>query len=802
MIVALVVLAFVVATAEGRKRASPSTIRVSHVFFFGVCCGSDVLGKRLDMEIQGALGANANGVPVEQALALLLRGESQELLEASLRPAVKALKREMERLRKRYVKDAVLPPPTSLRIMPKPLAQEPLSVLMEILSPEFPVFLAGAPFTFSAARAAVAVDRSMAAMDDVRLAVADFLARSTWLMENATGVAQLRRHQVEKRHILEREQLFAVDAAAAVLETVEQTDMKRQRRQAVEDMIQHQEMIERFIRADTDPGLQKQEAESIKNGTEMAKLLFTAQRDAETERRNNATRDIAELRATEAQRRVNVTVDDAKRAAERAKVRKGTLDGLAEMQGLELRFFDAVTTAVMDVLRAKVAIDTDGLAQVINSVTYVINSLQPTRNDSVSCLLLANSWLAETHDLGEDQSTFFSVTAALTGATATAVEQTMRLLMDDVLNLRVGVNDTGLTQNGAYAMQVVRDIFARANEQLVALTNSSRIILMADRLTQPPTTTTTKATTTASTEPPIPLADRSPAWRRRMAFIARVKQMKSWRLTSTTYRSTSSVSTTVNTPATLAGMTTPSVATTTPAPVLVNGTSAPVNATIMAAAVASLAARVKGFALGLAEYDAARVAFLRKQKERASEFLANAFDDLLVWDQIDQLSDDMGTEAAIHAEALRARKRLAMRVAKAHGHLLVSALMRNEGTDGVNFFGSPQEVARDVFARVDSVSANMENVVQNFRTPEDVIESSDAVGILMGGKVGKQLRDLKGVVEQFRKDNAGMSDEFQKAGNTIVATIAQGREDIARLRAAFLTKSRLWHNVSDDALNY
>jgi hypothetical protein len=768
--------------------------------FFGLCAELTRSLQRLDTQIQGALGANANGLPVEQALALLLRGESQDKLEESLRPAVDALRKHLEKLQNRYTKDVQLPAPTSLRIMPKPLAQEPMTVLMEMLSPEFPVFLAGAPFTYSAARAAVAVDRSVAAMDDVRLAVADFQARGAWIVENATGVAAVRRQQIEKRHLLEREQLLAVDAAAAVLEVIEQTDIERQQREAEEEKIKHQEFIERLIREQTDVNMQKLEAEAKATNKEKEQMAFKYGREAETERRINATKAIAQMWAQENQRRDNVTVEDGKRAAERAKIRKGTGDALTEMQTLELKFFDAATLAVLDVLRAKVAIDTDGLSQVMNAVTYVVNSVKPTRNDSVSCLLLANTWLAEVHDLGEDEATFFSVTAALTGVAATAVEQTMRMLMDDVLNLRSGVNNTGLTEKGAYALQTMRDIFARATEQLVVLTNTSRITLMSDRLTS--TTTTTTTTTVMTTEPPIPLEDRSPAWRRRMAFIESVKKLKTWRANTTKYSSTTrSVITTFNT-ATLAGVTTATIPGTTPAPVLVNGTSAPSNATVIAEAIAGLSARIKGFALGLAEYDAARVAFLRKQNTRGSEFLSNAFDDLKVWEQDDLASDAAGDATAVNEHVLRARKRLAMRIAKAHGHLQVSSLMRNEGTDGVNFYGSPEQVARDVFARVDSVAANMESVVQNFKTPEDVIESSDAIGILMGGKVGKQLRDLKGVVEQFRKDNAGMSDEFQKGGNAIITTIAQGRAEIARLQAAFLAKNKNWFNVSDDALNY
>ena len=79
--------------------------------------------------------------------------------------------------------------------------------------------------------------------------------------------------------------------------------------------------------------------------------------------------------------------------------------------------------------------------------------------------------------------------------------------------------------------------------------------------------------------------------------------------------------------------------------------------------------------------------------------------------------------------------------------------------------GEAEDVARDTFARPDSVAANMEHVIANFKTAEDIIENADAVGMLMGGKVGRRLRQLKVDSEQFRIDHAGLSDVFANQGN-------------------------------------
>jgi hypothetical protein len=483
------------------------------------------------------------------------------------------------------------------------------------------------------------------------------------------------------------------------------------------------------------------------------------------------------LRAKDAAEQASAAANITSRASLRAGIRQASASALEQMQARELVFFDAVVQAVLALQRSKVAIDTDGVAQVMWSVTHIINSIKPMRNDSVECLLQANTWYAEVYDLSEDEATFYTVTAALTGATSVAVEQTMRVLMDDILSLAEPANVTtttttgapttttasrtttapnainattppvvGLTDEGQMVVQSVLNIFTRATSELALLVDSSRIIQMADKILVP-TTTTTRTTTT---QPIIPLEDRSPAWLRRRAFIERVRQMKKWRNSTTTTGTGPAVTTaSTTTAATVAGATTSRTRRPTTGPTHPLITEAPLsvsaNASAAARQVRALAARLKGFAEGVAEYDAARVAFKKGQKRRGSEFLANVFDDLKIFENEDALSDlrSGGDDDALNEHLLRARKRLAKRVAKVHGHLQVSAFLRNEGTDGVNFYGKVEDVARDVFSRPDSVSANLENVISNFKTAEDIIENSDAVGVLMGGKVGKKLRQLK-----------------------------------------------------------
>lgn len=70
------------------------------------------------------------------------------------------------------------------------------------------------------------------------------------MLENATKIAAERRTQILKRHILEREQLFAVDATAAVLETMRMWEFERGRTIDVENHIkelEEQEVCEKKI---------------------------------------------------------------------------------------------------------------------------------------------------------------------------------------------------------------------------------------------------------------------------------------------------------------------------------------------------------------------------------------------------------------------------------------------------------------------------------------------------------------------------------------------------------------------------
>lgn len=96
-------------------------------------------------------------------------------------------------------------------------------------------------FFFLYVAAAVQLDRSPEAMDDARLAVADFQDHCRQVLENATKIAAERRTQILKRHILEREQLFAVDATAAVLETMRMWEFERGRTIDVENHIKELE---------------------------------------------------------------------------------------------------------------------------------------------------------------------------------------------------------------------------------------------------------------------------------------------------------------------------------------------------------------------------------------------------------------------------------------------------------------------------------------------------------------------------------------------------------------------------------
>jgi hypothetical protein len=220
------------------------------------------------------------------------------------------------------------------------------------------------------------------------------------------------------------------------------------------------------------------------------------------------------------------------------------------------------------------------------------------------------------------------------------------------------------------------------------------------------------------------------------AFIERVRLMKQWR-NSTTMPGATTTTRFGQTTTTTKATTTSSGQTTVTGPTHPLLTEAPLsvsaNASAAARQVRALAMRLKGFAEGLAEFDAARVAFKKGDKEHGVEFLANAFDDLKIFDNVDALSDlrDGGDDDKLNEHLMLARKLLALRVARVHGHLQVSSFLRNEGTEGYNFYGNAQEVARDIFSRADTVSANMEHVISNFKTADDIIENADAVGILM-----------------------------------------------------------------------
>ena len=290
------------------------------------------------------------------------------------------------------------------------------------------------------------------------------------------------------------------------------------------------------------------------------------------------------------------------------------------------------------------------------------------------------------------------------------------------------------------------------------------------------------------------------------AFIERVRMLKQWRnsttqpgATTTTRRGQTTRATTSTTTfpgqTTITGPTHP-LLTESPMEVIANATAA-------AAQVRALAFRLKAFAEGLAEYDAARVAFKKGQKSRGSEFLANTFDDLKVFENLDSLSDltDGGDDDKLNERLMLARKLLAIRAARVHGHLQVSSFLRNEGTDGYNFYGRAEHVARDIFARPDSVAANMEHVISNFKTADDVIESADAVGILMGGRIGERLRQLKVDVEKFRTDHAGLSDVFAVQGPAIARSIENVQKSLLSARKEYQAKVKTFVNVKDEDID-
>lgn len=285
-----------------------------------------------------------------------------------------------------------------------------------------------------------------------------------------------------------------------------------------------------MLRNQTDKQLKEAEEDSKSLGPE-GQAQYQQTLKIEMDRRANFTATIAAMRAKEAADTLEGQRETTKHASLRAGIRAASSTALESMQKKELEFFDAVSAAVLQILRAKLAVDTEGLAQVMWSVTHVINSVKPMRNDSVECLLQANTWLAEVYDLNEDESTFFTVTAAMSGAVSVAVEQTMRVMMEDILNLaqpstsNVTLNVTGnvtlppvvaLTDEGQLMVQSVFNLITRATSELQLLLDSSRIIQMADKIGVPTTTTTRRATTK---EPTVPLEDRSPAWLRRRFFF-------------------------------------------------------------------------------------------------------------------------------------------------------------------------------------------------------------------------------------------------------------------------------------------
>ena len=730
-------------------------------FLAVAACQSSQVGvaeRRHNEEVQSALGANANGVPVELALAALLRGEAEDVLEKSMYGSISKLRERVKELQEAFAKDTPLPPPSALKTMHAPLIREALMTLMEILSPEFPMFLSGAPFTFEAARASAAMDRSTHALEDARLAITDFTFRAEWMLSNATEIARLRRTQIEKRHLMEMEQLFTVDSAAAAIEVLRLAEIEAKRRMAWQEKMEQNEKTEKDLRNQTEVMLYKMRRDAKTESDDND--VFVAAHE-ENERRAKYNNETADAKKQEAEDRKNAEFEYNAKAPIRAFMRNGTSFALAEMQKLELEFYDKTVAAVSDIMKCRIALDMNLLSNCMNSVSYVMNTVRPSRNDSVECLVQANAWLAESYDLNEDQAAFFTVTAGLTGAVAVAVEQTMRALMSDILACATPFNNvTGLTEESAFLVQAVRDMFIRAHSELMLLRNSSRLYVGTERILA---NTTTMTFTTTTAEPLIKLDDRSPAWLRRQAFIQRVRDLKSWRLTTTSFTNPPTntdklVEPTTEAPHTVNGTTgwmlTSMYGTTTSMKWTPQPTGPPLNLTAAAAQINALATRLKAFSMGIAEYDAARVGLTRGTKEskvEGTEALANALDDLNLWDTTDALSN-VTDNSKVDPKLLAARKQLAERVAAVQGHLQVTSFLRNENTDGYNFFGRLEMVQRDTLSKPDAVDNGMDNILGNFKVADDLFDTADAAGILMGGEIGTKLRKLKSHVERFRRE--------------------------------------------------
>lgn len=736
---------------------------------------------------------------MELALAALLRGPSEQLLEAGMAPAVNQLMAEAEKLEKRYKRDVPLPPPTALRTIESPAMEEPLQTLMEVLSPEFPTFLTGTPFTLPLARASVAVDRSPEALEDVAHIMDLFQRHAAEAHRNATEIAVKRRFEIKKRHMLELEQMFVVEGAAAVLEAA---------------------------RINSVNGTTKEE------------------RQAEWKRRNDIRR----------------------------KQRSSCLSGVKMMQSKELAFYDMATRVVLDHLDAKMAAQSDMLRQSVESVNWVINSMEPARNDSVECLLQANKFLAEAYDFNEEEASFYTTVAALCGSMATAVEQSMRMLMSSVLEFEEPVegSTTGLSAMATIALTNLKELHKKAEKFLKELVRESPVMKRCKEILKPSTTTEPKTTTT---EPAIHYDDRSPAWLRRKAFIKRVKRLQELRKKRQAEKEKKAKEAAAAAAAAAKNGTTPlsggapksllhhiihrvkhhfkskigrvkkvvdkvaglfkkkrrrggspeqgkwerrtiftvtgadgkastfgaRVSTTTPFP-----TEEPTDP-VAREQVLALARRLKAFAQGLAEYDQARVAFAGGHINEGEQALANTYDDLKTFskktppDELEHKDDETDPP-----EIGQVRQLLAARIANVEAHLQVSAYLRNEGTDGVNFFGKASDIHKDVEEHIDSVSANMENVITHFKLPEDVMEGSDAVGLLIGGSLGSTLRAVRKEVLQLTKNTTKTEDgALEVAANEI----HQGHAALKQMREEFRSDVKLaegkyrWHNVSDDLID-
>jgi hypothetical protein len=649
---------------------------------------------------------------VELATGALLRGPSEKLLDQSVAPAMLQLEKDALALKAKYDSQVPLPPPTSLRTTETPTVEVPLSVLMEVLSPEFPVFLAGTPFTTAVAKAAVAIDRSPEALEEVALAVDIFRENGDSAIRNASEVSESRRLQVEKRHILELEELYAVDGAAAVLEAAQ--------------------------------------IAVVPNTTK-------AEREGEWKRR----------------------------AGIRSNMRLDTMNSLILMQQAELDFFGNASIAVLDHMRAKIAAQSQSLADCLTQVNFVINSKKPSRQDACDALMNANKFLAEAFDMNEDEASFYTTIAALSGSVAVTVEQTMRMLMRSILEFEQP--DKGsklhLTQISIIALRNAQELFARATQELEFLLEESRVMKIA-RAQLKPRTTTNGSGEKQTKEPYIHVNDRSPGWLRRKAFIQRVRKLKEWKKVKMELKPGKDEDKGV------------------PAATTAKVTGAP-SSGVARGQILALSKRLKAFAQGIAEYDQARVAFKAGKTDEGQQALANALDDIAYFthkikhDGLSNVNDPQMDAKEVSG----VKQILAARVRNVQGHLQVSAFLRNEGTDGVNFFAKNKQILEDIKNHVDSVSANMENVVKNFKSSDDIIEGAETIGVLMGGTIGAGLRTVRKRVVKLLEDGPKDTDLAMRAANKV---IEEGQAYLTRIREDFSKRSEDkygWAKAKDDEID-